>query len=85
VAHCCSDPGRRPRGGDDPPARRWAAPSTAVLIPDPHRAIVAAVGITVTEDGKARARARLAEAEAAWTPERWTALREQLGLSGRAA
>ncbi|HET8683008.1 MAG TPA: hypothetical protein VFM54_14230 [Micromonosporaceae bacterium] len=47
--------------------------------------LLAAVGITVTEDGKARARARLAEADAAWTPERWAALREQLGLSGRAA
>ena len=47
--------------------------------------LLAAVGITVTEDGKARARARLAEANARWTPERWAALRTQLGLPARAA
>jgi hypothetical protein len=46
--------------------------------------LLAAVGITVTEDGKARARARLAEAEDRWTPERWAALRTQLGLPARA-
>jgi hypothetical protein len=47
--------------------------------------LLAAVGITVTEEGKARARARLDEAAARWTPERWAALREQLGLPARAA
>ena len=44
-----------------------------------------AVGITVTEEGKARARAKLAEADARWTPEQWAVLRAQLGMSGRAA
>jgi hypothetical protein len=47
--------------------------------------LLAAVGITVTKEGKARARARLDEAAARWTPERWAALREQLGLPARAA
>jgi hypothetical protein len=47
--------------------------------------LLAAVGITITEEGKSRARAKLAEADARWTPERWTALREQLGLPARAA
>jgi hypothetical protein len=40
----------------------------------------AAVGITVTEEGKARARAKLAEADARRTPERQAALRAQVGL-----
>lgn len=44
-----------------------------------------AVGITVTDEGKARARARLAAAAARWTPESWAALREQLGMRDRAA
>ena len=47
--------------------------------------LLAAVGVTVTEEGKARARARLAEAEARWTPEKWAALRTQVGLPARAA
>jgi hypothetical protein len=47
--------------------------------------LLAAVGITVTEEGKSRARAKLAEADARWTPKQWAALREQLGLPGRAA
>jgi hypothetical protein len=37
-------------------------------------------GITVTEEGLARARAKLDAAGAKWTPERRKALREQLGL-----
>ena len=45
--------------------------------------LLAAVGITVTEEGKARA--LLAEAEARWTPEKWAALRTQVGLPARAA
>ncbi|MPZ24987.1 MAG: hypothetical protein GEV12_00660 [Micromonosporaceae bacterium] len=48
-------------------------------------ALLDAAGITITEDGKARARQRLAEAHARWTPERWTRLREQIGLPPRTA
>ena len=47
--------------------------------------LLAAVGVTATDAGKARARARLAEAEARWTGERWAELREQLGLPARSA
>lgn len=43
-------------------------------------AMLAAVGITVTDEGKARARARLAESDARRTPQRRAALRERLGL-----
>jgi hypothetical protein len=43
-------------------------------------ALLAAVGIRVTEDGKARARALLAEGDARRTPERQAALRTQVGL-----
>jgi len=42
--------------------------------------MLAAVGIEVTEEGKARARARLAEAAARHTPELRAALRAQVGL-----
>jgi hypothetical protein len=48
-------------------------------------AMLAAAGITVTEEGKARARAKLAAADAWWTPERWADLRAQVGLPPRAA
>lgn len=48
-------------------------------------AMLAAAGITVTEEGKARARAKLAEADARWTPELHAKAREQLGLPPRAA
>jgi hypothetical protein len=47
--------------------------------------LLAAVGITVTEEGKARARRRLAEAAARRTPEIREALRKQLGLPAHAA
>jgi hypothetical protein len=47
-------------------------------------AMLAAVGITVTEEGKARARAKLAEARANWPPERFAALREELGIPPKA-
>jgi hypothetical protein len=40
--------------------------------------LLAAVGVTATDEGKARA--RIAEAEARWTDEKWAELREQLGL-----
>lgn len=48
-------------------------------------ALFAAAGISVTDEGKQRARARREAAEARWTPERWAALRAQLGLPSRAA
>lgn len=48
-------------------------------------ALFAAAGINVTDEGKQRARARREAAEARWTPERWAALRAQLGLPNRAA
>jgi len=48
-------------------------------------AMLAEAGITVTEEGKARARAKLAESAARWTPERRAALRQQIGLPPAAA
>jgi hypothetical protein len=48
-------------------------------------AMLAAVGITVTEAGKARARARLNEAAARRDPERRAALRARLGMPPAAA
>ena len=45
--------------------------------------LLAAVGVTATDEGKARARSRIAEAEAWWTGERWAELRTQLGLPAR--
>ena len=46
-------------------------------------ALLDAAGIVVTDEGRERARQRLAEARARWTPQRWARLREQLGLPGR--
>lgn len=46
---------------------------------------LARVGIVVTDEGKARARARLADAEREWPAERRAALREQLGRPARRA
>jgi hypothetical protein len=43
-------------------------------------AMLAAAGITVTDEGKARARAQLRAGNAWWTPERLAAVRAQLGL-----
>lgn len=48
-------------------------------------AMLAAVNITVTEEGKQRARRRLREARERWTPELDSAVREQLGLTDRTA
>jgi hypothetical protein len=48
-------------------------------------ATMAEHGITVTEEGMARARAKLDAAAAKWTPERRQALREQLGLPAEPA
>ncbi|MFG2047857.1 hypothetical protein ACGFIW_10565 [Micromonospora sp. NPDC048935] len=48
-------------------------------------ALLAAVGIVVTKDGLARARRRLEDARARWTPELDAAVREQLGLPARSA
>jgi hypothetical protein len=47
--------------------------------------MLAAAGIVVTEEGKARARAKLAEADARWTPELRERARQELGLPPRAA
>lgn len=48
-------------------------------------AMLAAVNIAVTEEGKRRARRRLREARERWTPELDSAVREQLGLTSRTA
>lgn len=56
-------------------------------IPD-HRSgdeILAAAGIVVTPEGKARARRLLAEADARWPKERFDELQRQLGLTGNTA
>jgi len=42
--------------------------------------MLAAAGITVTEEGKARARAQLAEAAARRTPQRRAEMRARVGL-----
>lgn len=47
--------------------------------------LMAAAGYTVTDEGKARARARLAEMDRQWTPERWAEFRRQMGFGPRAA
>ncbi|MEU7586805.1 hypothetical protein AB0A95_10945 [Micromonospora sp. NPDC049230] len=47
--------------------------------------VLAAAGIVVTPEGKARARERLSEAKRRWTPELDAELRAQLGLPARAA
>lgn len=46
---------------------------------------LARIGIVVTDEGKARARRRMAAATEGWTPERSRAVREKLGLPERAA
>jgi hypothetical protein len=43
----------------------------------------AALGVEITEEGKARARRELDEHRAAMTPERWNALRAKLGMPRR--
>ncbi|MEV4212530.1 hypothetical protein [Micromonospora sp. NPDC049662] len=48
-------------------------------------AMLAAAGITVTPEGRDRARARLQAARERWTPARYAKLREQLGLPAHAA
>ncbi|WP_431977589.1 hypothetical protein [Micromonospora haikouensis] len=47
--------------------------------------VLAAAGIVVTPEGRARARERLRAAEKRWTPELAAELRDQIGLSARAA
>ncbi|MFI6266687.1 hypothetical protein [Micromonospora sp. NPDC051006] len=47
--------------------------------------ILAAAGIVVTPEGKARARRKLDDAERRWTPELDAELRAQIGLPARAA
>jgi hypothetical protein len=41
--------------------------------------LMAAAGQVITPEGRARARRRLDEARATWPPERWEALRRQIG------
>jgi hypothetical protein len=41
----------------------------------------AALGVEITEEGKARARRKLDEAAARMTPERWNANRQQLHMA----
>ncbi|MEU7935223.1 hypothetical protein [Micromonospora echinofusca] len=48
-------------------------------------AMLAAAGITVNADGKARARERLRKARERWTPELDAEARRQVGLPARAA
>jgi hypothetical protein len=65
--------------GDEP---RYPSPMTTPD-PDPRGTgdeVLRAAGFPITEEGKARFRRRLEEARGRWTPERWAALREQLGL-----
>jgi len=42
---------------------------------------LARVGVIVTDEGKARARARLAAAREGWTEERFQATRDKLGMT----
>jgi hypothetical protein len=60
-----------------PPERDTVAEET--------QAMLTAAGITVTDAGRARAREKLREMDRRMTPERWTALRERLGLPADAA
>jgi hypothetical protein len=46
-------------------------------------ALLAAAGITVTDEGRKRARRRLRDARQRWTPELDAAARRQLGLEQR--
>ena len=48
-------------------------------------AMLAAAGITVTDEGRERARRRLRDARRRWTPDLDAALRAQLGLEQRTA
>lgn len=47
--------------------------------------LLAAAGIVVTDEGRARARRRLAEARARRDPEKFAALRRQYGLTPRSS
>jgi hypothetical protein len=49
-----------------------------------HR-LLAEQGFNITDEGRARARERLAEADQQWTPERFQELRERLGRQARPA
>jgi hypothetical protein len=75
-------PDRRPSIEPVAGHRRYAEHMTT---PAEHRPaggaddLLAAAGITVTEEGKQRARARRLAAQAWWTPERRAALRAKLG------
>jgi hypothetical protein len=49
-------------------------------VADQTQAMLDAAGITVTDAGRARVRAKLREMDQRMTPERWAALRQRLGL-----
>ncbi|MBF9134993.1 hypothetical protein I0C86_39635 [Plantactinospora sp. S1510] len=54
------------------------------MVREQGRQLLADQGFNITDEGVARARARLAEADAKWTPERRQQLRERMGRpSGR--
>jgi len=79
-------------GGTPAGTRRVGGTGTLVGMTAPEHdahedtvALLAAVGIAVTDEGKARARERLAQADARRTPERQAALRAQVGLPPAAA
>lgn len=84
-------PFRPPESGADagaapgPTGYRWCMTQPRPDSEADVSALLAAAGITVTDEGKARARRRLAEARQRWTLERWARLREQLGLPPRTA
>lgn len=56
---------------DEQPTQQPADPAAE------FRAELARRGMVITEEGRARARARLAQAAAEWPPERFAALRER--------
>lgn len=51
---------------------------------DETERMLAAAGIEVTEEGRARARAKLAAAQERMTPEAWARLRERYGRTDAA-
>jgi hypothetical protein len=64
---------------------RWSMTQSDPAVDESLTEALARVGIAVTVEGKDRARRRLADAEAGWTPERHEHERAKLGLQSRAA
>jgi hypothetical protein len=60
-------------------------PSERDTAADETQTMLDAAGITVTDAGRARARAKLREMDERMTPERWARLRQRLGLPADAA